>query len=756
VPIGSTERPFSQGLGRRYFLRIALLIVVLVVTSGAVEAYFAGQEARRQVARLQALQVQATRAEVEQYLESVLRGLQQVQALPWGQSGFGPDRRHAEWRRLLALNPALIDIVDVDDQGRERLAVSRTDLDRVDDGRPVAPPAVTQPDHPTIDTPFFDQAGAPLARLRLPARAPATPRVAATLNLRFLGDVASRLRVEHDGAVYVVDGADQLIAHADPTQALRRLNVGSHSSVQAARRALASGATLLEALDAPGLDGQPSLTTAIALPSTGWLVFVQQPLAQALAPVAATLQRTLLLVAVAVMMGMLASAAFARRMAAPIARLRQATADMAAGQLDQRLDVRTGDEIQGLAEDFNAMSERLQQSYRELESKVEQRTAELALRRDEAERANAAKTRFLASASHDLRQPMHAIGLLVELLRVRVQAPEQRDLADKTHQAVLSMEALFGSLLDISKLDAGAVQPQVQPFALQALLDRVQATHAPLAQAKGLRLRVRPTPLHTDTDPALLERILGNLVSNAIRYTHTGGVLVGCRRRGDRVALQVVDTGVGIAADQRETVFEEFVRLGEGAPGDQGLGLGLAIVRRTAQLLGLPVALQSRPGRGSVFEVLLPVVAPAAGPPIAASDGAVARISGAFVLLVDDDATNLQAGAALLRDWGCLVATAHDAGSALAEAARHLRSPDVIVTDLRLGSGEHGLALVRRLRAQCGSCVPALLVTADVQLPLPVDGDVQVLRKPCGADRLRGALALALAGPAVAEPLAGR
>jgi CheY-like chemotaxis protein len=213
--------------------------------------------------------------------------------------------------------------------------------------------------------------------------------------------------------------------------------------------------------------------------------------------------------------------------------------------------------------------------------------------------------------------------------------------------------------------------------------------------------------------------------------------------------LQVVDSGVGIAADRLDLVFEEFVRLNDGAPGDKGLGLGLAIVRRTAQLLGLPVAVRSRPEHGSTFEVMLPAVsAPPAEVPASNAAGDTAPLAGAFVMLVDDDDVNLQASAALLRDWGCLVATAMNADAAVAEAARHLRSPDAIVTDLRLGRGDHGLALIRRLRAQAGQAVPALLVTADVQLPQPLDGDVQVLRKPCGPDRLRQALVQALAGTA--------
>jgi signal transduction histidine kinase/CheY-like chemotaxis protein len=751
----STEPTGRHTLSRRFFAQIALISVGLLLLAGGVEALFAYREARSQMARLQGLQAQAAAAEIEQYLQTIQRGLQPVQALPWGQPAFGPTQRREELHRALSLNPSVMSLVDLDDGGHELLAVLRTEPDRVaaaDVNKTPGTAAITRlalgVDGPAgtedgYGLPFLDGDGVPNVKLVLPRSGRPAGRTVAVVNLRFLGDVASGLRVADGGEVYVVDSADQLIAHADPTQVLRTRQPRSDNAVAAARVALAASGARMEALDAPGLNGARAISTAIKLPATNWTLFVEQAHGQAMQPVWATLQRTLGLMALAGVLAMLASAAFARRMAAPIASLRAATASMAAGQFDQHLTVKTGDEIEGLAQDFNALSSRLRQSYGELEDKVNTRTQQLALRSEEAERANAAKTRFLASASHDLRQPMHAIGLLVGLLRERLQAPELRGLADKTHQAVQAMEALFGSLLDVSKLDAGAVKPQPQTFDLQELLERIHQTYAPLAAAKGISVKVRGHPAFVNTDVALLERLLGNLVSNAIRYTARGGVLVTSRRRGSDVLVQVFDTGLGIAADQHDLVFEEFVRLDPTRTGEQGLGLGLAIVKRTAALLGLRIGLHSVPGRGSVFEVQLPQVQSPAlvGPVVQLPPDVQGALTGAFVLVVDDDSRNREATSALLQHWGCLVLAAADATSALHELQQHLRPPDAVVTDFRLGDGANGIELIAQLRALTDASLPALLVTAETQLPQAVGAKTQVLQKPVGAAKLLAALA---------------
>ncbi len=758
MPTASTEAAPRSSLARRYFRQLAGLSVGLLLAAGLIEALFGYAEARASMARVQGLQAQAASAEIAQYLSGIERSLQAVQKMPWGQPGFEAAQRREELHRLLVLNPSIVEITDTDAAGQPVLVVSRVVPDQRLQSAAPAPGAAPALPSPGYGQARFDATGVPHAQLVVARDGQPPGQTWARVNLRFLADVVSGLRLPDGGDVYVVDSRDQLIAHADPTQLLRQQQLASLPVVQAARRAPAAAQMPVQAADAPGLAGAAAVSTAARLPATGWLVVVEHPRAQAMQPVIATLRRTLGLLALAALGAMLISAAFSRRMAAPIARLRQATAAIAAGQWAQapasepghpmaRLAAPDkGDEIADLAADFNTMSARLRQSYAELEHKVVERTAELARQREEAERANAAKTRFLAAASHDLRQPMHAIGLMVGLLRERTADPAQRALADRTYAAVQAMETLFGSLLDVSKLDAGAVVPQPVDLALADLLARIEHTYQPLAAGKGLRLRVRPSTLAVHSDPALLERILGNLVSNAIRYTPHGGVLVAARRRGaGEVQLQVVDTGVGIDPAQCELVFEEFVRLagpGAAGAGDEGLGLGLSIVRRTAALLGHRVALQSRPGRGSCFTVSLPLAhrAPPAAP-AAGSAAPPARLQGAFVLVVDDDARNREATAALLAQQGCLVALAASAEAALAEAGRHLRSPDLLLTDLRLGPGPDGLALVRALRQQAQTWIPCLLVTAETRLPAGLDGDVVLLQKPVTADHLLQAVA---------------
>ncbi len=450
----------------------------------------------------------------------------------------------------------------------------------------------------------------------------------------------------------------------------------------------------------------------------------------------------------------------ARRMAAPISRLREATARLAAGQWDTDPKVRSGDEIELLADDFGAMSRQLQDSYRELEHKVETRTAELRQRRDEAERANAAKTRFLAAASHDLRQPMHAIGLLVGVLRTRLVEPGTQALADKAQQAVRTMEGLFGALLDISKLDAGAVTARPEIVHLADTLERAERAYAPLAADKGLRFHARATNLSVRTDAALLDRIVGNLCVNAIRYTERGGVLLACRARQGRVVLRVYDSGIGIAPEDRAAIFDEFVRLNPKTSGDEGLGLGLSIVKRSAELLVAEVRLASLPGRGSRFDLWLPALPADEVPRTRASarPAALPNLEGLFVLAVDDEPDALQATMVLLSQAGCLVATATDAATALAEADRHLRAPDVLLTDLRFGGPRtidgrttcDGFDLIRRLRVQTGEAIPAVVLTADTDASADGLAGVWVLHKPAGADKLLHALAAAAGGRSAA------
>ena len=388
--------------------------------------------------------------------------------------------------------------------------------------------------------------------------------------------------------------------------------------------------------------------------------------------------------------------------------------------------------------------------------------------RAEAERASRAKSVFLGAASHDLRQPLHSLRLLSTTLDARVRRPRapgddggtERALVRKMDESVRALEELFDSILDVSRLDAGTLAAEVRDVPLAPVLERVRRHFAPLAHLRGLAFGVGPTRAHVRTDPLLLERLLGNLVANALRYTPRGSVrlTVGVDAEpGGRVRIAVVDTGIGIPAAERERVFEEFVQLGNPERDrSRGIGLGLSIVRRLAALLDVEVELDSREGRGTRFVIGLEagVARVPSTPPVPADVPvrAPARtgLAGAFVLVIDDEREVREATRALLESWSCRVLGASSAPEAIASLEGEGRMPDVIVSDYRLHGERTGIDAIRAVRERAGSAVPALLVTGDVapeQLVRMRDSGLPVLHKPCSPD----ALAALLAGLVVAD-----
>lgn len=372
--------------------------------------------------------------------------------------------------------------------------------------------------------------------------------------------------------------------------------------------------------------------------------------------------------------------------------------------------------------------------------------AQLTVENERAATANLAKTRFLATASHDLRQPIHAMSLFVPALKAlatqaTVSPRVVSNIAERLQAALDTMAQLLNRLLDISRLDAGALQPSPQPVNLHALLHKVSDEVAQQALTKGLKLRVHDhAALVVQTDPAILHTILSNLASNAVRYTERGGVLLAARRRGDRVRLEVWDSGIGISAEDLPRITDEFFQA-QGAQRDvsqsRGFGLGLAIVKRSAELLGSPLRVRSRPGRGSVFAIELPL-ATAAAPDGAALQLEAARPRPRRVLVVDNDEQILSAMSYLLRGWG------HEpllAGS-LNEALAHLdagAAPELALIDLHLASDEHGLQVAERLRERLGPRIRLAVVTGDTgpeALASICAAGLTGLHKPVDPDRL--------------------
>lgn len=345
-----------------------------------------------------------------------------------------------------------------------------------------------------------------------------------------------------------------------------------------------------------------------------------------------------------------------------------------------------------------------------LEQRVAQRTGELATAKAEAERANQAKTRFLAAVSHDLAQPIHAAHLFTHALGQKRLPSELAEPVAHIDGALASAENLLAGLLDISRLDAGGLRPQVRSFALDEWLGHLASEFGVLAAERGLRLRWVRSGAWVRSDPQLLRRVLQNFLSNAIRYTERGGVLVGARRRGAQVLLEVHDSGPGIAEQDQALIFEEFRRLGSAGP---GLGLGLAIARRTADLLGHSLQLRSRPGRGTVFAVSLPRV-PASTPTRASAPLRRAVLPPARLLVVDNDPVVLEAMRQLLQGWACEVQAARSPAEANAclDALAGDGSVDALLLDYHLDGAVTVLDLLPALRQRLGP-VPVVVITAD-------------------------------------------
>ncbi|WP_446904313.1 ATP-binding protein [Burkholderia sp. YIM B11467] len=362
-----------------------------------------------------------------------------------------------------------------------------------------------------------------------------------------------------------------------------------------------------------------------------------------------------------------------------------------------------------------------------------------------AEEANLAKSRFLAAASHDLRQPSHALGLLVGALRGIPMNPDGKLLVEQIEFSTAALDKLFAALLDISKLDAGVVEVQYQSFAIDAVLARICRDYASDASAKGLALSRVPTHAVVYSDPILVERIVRNLVSNAVRYTDAGKIVVGCRLRGTHVAVQVWDTGRGIPHDLLDLVFQEYYQIGNSERDrEQGLGLGLAIVRRLADLLGCKPAVRSEPGRGSCFEIAIERSDRVPMPlEIPVGEGHDTSSTAGLVVVVDDEQPIRDAMSKLLKMWGYAVVAAGSGDETIASLSTCARRPDLLVCDFRLRGGENGITVIERVRMEYNHNIPAMLISGDTAADRLTDAHasgIVLLHKPIPHGKLRAAI----------------
>ena len=922
----------ARSIATRYAALVVALLSVALIVSGAVQTWSAHRDRQAALEALQREKAQAAAVEVSRFTEDILRSLDWV-TLSVAQSGSNDiERRRLEFLKLLRLEPAITTATLVGADGRELLRVSRIEPDRLSSGidltgEPGFSAARTTRAH-FSDVRFVAQTE-PYLTVAAPSAARDGSVVIADVNLKFVRTVVSDIKVGETGYAYVVDGRGRLVSHPEMSLVLQMTDMSRLPQVQAA---IASGAPAQGfADDAHAIDDSAVLAAYAKIAPSNWTVFVEQPRAEALAPLMNSIERSAVTLIIALALAVTAGVFAARRMVAPIGELRRGAQRFGAGDFAHRIEVNSGDELQELAANFNAMGEQLREIYESLERRVTDRTRELNERNAEItealeqqtataeilrvisstptdvapvfetivrsaaricqanfafvmlqesgylklaartgctpefaaylergfpadrttttgraatggkpvqvldffadaevfatsahrsegvrtvlavpmlrdghvlgviaiwrrevrpfsdkqiqlleifsdqavialvnvqmfrkieqksqqlDNANQAKSRLLAAASHDLRQPMHALSLFVGQLQESKTTGERIALMQRIERAVGSLSELLDQLLDLSKLEAGAVQAVQQDFAVGDMLSEFGTEFASLARVKGIEVRVLATDAWLRSDPVLLRRILSNLVANAIRYTERGGVLIGCRRRAHQVRIAVWDTGCGIPADRFEDVFHEFVQLAGTEPrhGDRsgrGLGLGLSIVARLADLLGTKVELRSTVGRGSMFALELPLggANPAAQQPLMPSS--VTALRGTFALVVDDDEAARAGMCGLLETWGCVTLRAQDSNEAVAQLPAHDRLPELIICDYWL-TNETGLDAIERVRAAIGRHVPALLVTAETSRPVLLAAQAAgtpLLHKPVSPLKLRALLAQMLSHP---------
>jgi len=705
----------------------------------ALDIWFSYDGLRTLLVRIQSEQARSAAEKIGQFVNEIENQMAWETQLPLQM------RTDEEWRidavRLLRQVPALTEIAQLDGDGRERYRTSRQSMDIISSMKDYSQDPIfieTMAKKIYYGPVYFARQSEPYMTIAIAGAHRDNGVIIGQVNLKFIWEVVSQIKIGDHGHAYVIDSQGRLIAHPDISLVLRNVDLSHLAYVQAARTAQPYDA---RSNSGPIVDlqGREALSAFAPVTSLRWIVFADMPIDEAYAPLYTMLFRSALLLLAGLAFAFLAGLLLARKMVVPIRTLSDGAARIGGGDLTQRMTIRTGDELEALGDQFNNMAAQLQNSYANLEQKVEERTRELAA-------ANLAKSRFLATASHDLRQPLHALGLFIAQLRGRTRATERKQLMERVDAALSAMNELFNELLDVSKLDSGVLTSNLTQFPAAHLLARLEATFAGSAREKGLSLRVIKSSAWIRSDLILLERILSNLVSNAVRYTTAGTILIGCRKRNGRLHIQVWDTGAGIPQDQHKNVFVEFFRLGKHDNEPRGgLGLGLAIVDRLCRLLDHPIELRSEAGKGSCFSVAVPTVAARieAANPTPTVSTRLNISNGKLVVVIDDDPLVLEGMSGLLRSWGCRVVTANTDRAAIVELAAYDHPPDVIISDYHLRNGQTGVEAIAQLCSTLSTSIPAFLMSGDTN-PEPLRdakaNGYHLLHKPIDPMTLRAAL----------------
>lgn len=599
---------------RRLFAKYFALIVALVsgalVVSSTLSMYFSYRESQRALTALQREKAVAAAYRIEQYIRSIEHEIGWTM-LPRATDGMSLiEQRRIEYLKLLRQVPAITDVYWLDRAGREQLRVSRLSLDRIDSSQSFAddPRFMVPRKGDTWFSPvYFRKETEPYMTIARGAGGEESGVTVTEVNLKFVWDVVSQIRIGKAGLAYVVDASGQLIAHPDISLVLQKLDWSSISQVRASRENLQTlPGERPEAIVAKNHAGQKVLTSNAPIGTLGWRVITEVPLEEAFAPLVLELYRAAILFILGLVFSIVASLFLARRMVQPIRMIQEGAARFGAGNLDQRISVRTGDELEALAEQFNKMAADLKESYSDLERKIEERTHQLEI-------AGKHKSEFLANMSHELRTPLNAIIGFSEVLQERMfgeMNEKQVEYIDDIHSSGIHLLSLINDILDLSKIEAGRMELDLTTFNLSSAIDNALTLVRERAGRHGIALSAEMGERlgEITADERKLKQILLNLLSNAVKFTPEGGrISVAAHRLDGCAEIAVSDTGIGIAPQDQAAVFEEFRQVGaDYTKKSEGTGLGLALTRKFVELHGGAIRVESELGKGATFTFTLP------------------------------------------------------------------------------------------------------------------------------------------------------
>jgi signal transduction histidine kinase len=594
-----------RGLLVKYVAYFAALVSVTLIASSLLHMAFSYREDREILGQLQQEKARSAALQIERFIQEIERHVAGSTLPLIDMLAANKEEQRLELSKLLRQVPAIADVTLLAPDGRELAYVSRLGLDAEGSGRDrTSDPAfvAARSGGTYFGRVYFRKETEPYLTIAVAGRSRAGAVVVSEVNLKYIWDVVSRIDVGTAGHAYVVDSGGYLIAHPDISLVLHKTDLSGLFQVRAAR--MDSSPKAAVSMVAGDRLGRQVLTSFAPIPALGWFVFIEQPVAEAFAPLYATLWRTGGLLIGGLALSLIASVLLARHVVGPIRVLQKGAGEIGAGRLDHRIAINTGDELESLSGEFNRMAARLQESYAGLESKVEERTRELAA-------ANQHKSDFLAAMSHELRTPLNAIIGFSDVLNKQmfgVLNPKQAKYVEVINTSGKHLLALINDILDLAKVEAGKMELDVAPFNVPGAVDSALALVRGRADGKSITLAV-------DLDPRLdiavaderkFKQILLNLLSNAVKFTPEGGHIgIAGKRLSDAIEFSVLDSGIGIASEHYAAIFEEFTQI-NGNQRPEGTGLGLTLTKKLIELHGGVIAVESALGRGAKFTFTLP------------------------------------------------------------------------------------------------------------------------------------------------------